>query len=1011
MKILQIKFKNINSLKGEHHIDFEQEPLKSNALFAITGPTGSGKSTLLDVICLALFNKVPRMGKVSKSEISKTGSVITRHQKQAFAQVTYLCKSGKFVSHWDIQYNRNNNLNDYEMQIKNLDTNEELDLKKSEVPPKNEELIGLNYEQFVKSILLAQGEFSKFLKASDNERKQILEQITGTEIYRKVGMLAFEKAKLVKSTIELDLQRISDLQEKLVDEAVIKSFENELAKSKLQKEKQTDLLSQLKSQIELEERRKNLQTKLQKSEEAKVKIIQQQSDFEKKHLTALKQHQKTQDFAEELQTWEQEQKVLLELKKNQESLKNEIQNLKTQQDQNLLKIEKLIQLPIKKEEVLTALEKFRKQVSQLQNQLNEARKTFSIKKLPVEEKLNHLKIQTDFKDLEQTHLRLKNQQNQWEEKLKETKNFLGQHSSITQELKEVYLEINQKIEHSLEAKQLEQQLSQVQKKLKELEPEIKVLEEKLSKNQPDLKALENDLASAKMKLENLNLKLTNQRLILSFEQHRSKLQPGEECPLCGALEHPFIQHQVPIESDLEVKIKTQKDHLQKLEKEVKSLQNLVITQAKEKENKEKQYSDLTSELKTLKLQWNSDFEQLQQEKEYLTWEEYVSLLKEILLRFQEKDEVEEKINQLDGVFSQLKELQELLVKGKDLKTELNQIYAGDDVDTEVNQLKSAWEKNSQQQATKKEDSARLVSQLNQKNLIFEELQNNLIGAVQKVGFENIEESRLARMKERDFQSLQNQQNELSNKLQIAINEIERLKEQLAELQANLAEKELSHLLIKKKEVETSIEVLEKEILNCTNQLLNQEKLNEEIEQIQKRIQVERQKSEKWLLLSELIGDAKGAKFNNFAQDLTLMHLLSMANHRLTKLNDRYQMDRPNKEEGEDLVAIDLHMGSERRSVKTLSGGETFMLSLALALALSDLASQNVKIDSLFIDEGFGTLDPETLDQTLDTLERLQAESNKTIGIISHVDALKERIQTQIQLTKNGQGYSSLKVVN
>ncbi|MFO7701479.1 MAG: SbcC/MukB-like Walker B domain-containing protein, partial [Psychroflexus maritimus] len=165
------------------------------------------------------------------------------------------------------------------------------------------------------------------------------------------------------------------------------------------------------------------------------------------------------------------------------------------------------------------------------------------------------------------------------------------------------------------------------------------------------------------------------------------------------------------------------------------------------------------------------------------------------------------------------------------------------------------------------------------------------------------------------------------------------------------------------------------------------------------------------ILNELIGDARGAKFNNFAQDLTLMHLLAMANHRLTKLNDRYQMDRPKNAEGEDLVVIDLHMGSERRSVKTLSGGETFMLSLALALALSDLASQNVKIDSLFIDEGFGTLDPETLDQTLDTLERLQAESNKIIGIISHVEALKERIQTQIQLTKNGQGYSSLTVVN
>ena len=128
------------------------------------------------------------------------------------------------------------------------------------------------------------------------------------------------------------------------------------------------------------------------------------------------------------------------------------------------------------------------------------------------------------------------------------------------------------------------------------------------------------------------------------------------------------------------------------------------------------------------------------------------------------------------------------------------------------------------------------------------------------------------------------------------------------------------------------------------------------------------------------------------------------------LSDRYRIDQPTDEEDDSLVAIDEHMGRQRRSIKTLSGGETFILSLALALALSDLASRNIEINSLFIDEGFGTLDPETLDQTLDTLEVLQAESSKMIGVISHVESLKERIATQIQLTQNGQGYSNLKIV-
>ena len=123
----------------------------------------------------------------------------------------------------------------------------------------------------------------------------------------------------------------------------------------------------------------------------------------------------------------------------------------------------------------------------------------------------------------------------------------------------------------------------------------------------------------------------------------------------------------------------------------------------------------------------------------------------------------------------------------------------------------------------------------------------------------------------------------------------------------------------------------------------------------------------------LIGDAKGKKFNDYAQDLTLSQLLVLANERLNLLTDRYKIDKANKDEDDSLVVIDAHMGGQRRSVKTLSGGETFIMSLALALALSDFASRKVEINSLFIDEGFGTLDPETLDKTLDTLEVLQAK--------------------------------------
>lgn len=1011
MKILQIKFKNINSLKGEHFIDFEAEPLKSNALFAITGPTGSGKSTLLDVICLALFNKVPRMGKVSKSEIAKTGSVITRHQKQAFAQVTYQCKSGKFLSHWDIQYNRNNNLNDYEMQLKNLITNEEFDLKKSEVPSKNEDLIGLNYEQFIKSILLAQGEFSKFLKASDNDRKQILEQITGTEIYRKIGMLAYEKSKQVKSAIDLDLQRISDLQEKLLEEERTEKLQTELAAAKLQKNKESDKLSKFKTQIELAERRKKLVLKLENYQKERAKLLEQQVDFKEKHSVKLQNHQKTQAFAEDLQVRKDQKKQFKKLEKDKQSILLLLDNLTKQEVQHLEEVNNLIKQPVQADLMVERLEDFRKKVVSIDLELKDVRKTFSIQQKALGEKLQQLGVQSNLNKINETVNRLTEYQQKWQRDFQNTSEFINQHDSITKNLQDVTSALNQKIEFSLEAKQLEQRKVQLNKKKSELGIQLKELEKKISTHQQELSLAEKALVNAKTKLENLQLKWNNQRLIQHFEDHRKKLQPGEECPLCGSLEHPFIEDAVSFESDLEVKISDSKKGLQQLEKQLKKLQNLVVAQAKEKENNEQQIKDLETELTSIKLQWKADFNQLQQEKNHHSWEEFVVVLKKIQQGFKEKDELEQKLSLISPLFSALDELQRLIEQGQSLKHKLASVYSGDDVDIEVSTLKSSWDKNQQQQLTKKEDLKKLQTQLSNLATDFKQREAKLQDLIEQVGFLTIEESQAARMKEDVFQDLLNQENEFSSQLKIINQSLENTQEQLDEMGKDFEANNLLELENKKKETEITIQNLDKEILNLTNQLLNQDNLVKEIKIIRSRVEEERKRSKKWLLLNELIGDARGAKFNNFAQDLTLMHLLAMANHRLTKLNDRYQMDRPKNAEGEDLVVIDLHMGSERRSVKTLSGGETFMLSLALALALSDLASQNVKIDSLFIDEGFGTLDPETLDQTLDTLERLQAESNKIIGIISHVEALKERIQTQIQLTKNGQGYSSLTVVN
>ncbi|MDM8548286.1 AAA family ATPase [Candidatus Venteria ishoeyi] len=179
------------------------------------------------------------------------------------------------------------------------------------------------------------------------------------------------------------------------------------------------------------------------------------------------------------------------------------------------------------------------------------------------------------------------------------------------------------------------------------------------------------------------------------------------------------------------------------------------------------------------------------------------------------------------------------------------------------------------------------------------------------------------------------------------------------------------------------------------------------------IEQERQAQEKiwsdWAKLDQLIGSEKGDKFRKYAQGLTLEQLLGLANQHLQKLNPRYRMRRePDKELM--LEIIDSYQADYNRPMNTLSGGERFLVSLALALGLSDLARRNVEIGSLFIDEGFGTLDGHTLDMALATLENLQSQGAKQIGIISHVEMLKERIPVQIQVQKQGQGHSDIRIV-
>jgi exonuclease SbcC len=226
-----------------------------------------------------------------------------------------------------------------------------------------------------------------------------------------------------------------------------------------------------------------------------------------------------------------------------------------------------------------------------------------------------------------------------------------------------------------------------------------------------------------------------------------------------------------------------------------------------------------------------------------------------------------------------------------------------------------------------------------------------------------------------------------------------------ELEKQLTAEPATELVIQLEAFENSLNSLNQEI-GMLLQLLNvDKKIQEEFAGLVKQEALQKSELSRWSKLSALIGSDNGRKFSRFAQGLTLSRLTDLANIHLSKLNERYQIQKSTTNDLE-LLIVDSYQADAVRPMATLSGGESFLVSLALALGLSDLASRKVQINSLFIDEGFGTLDAETLDTAISALENLQSKG-KTVGIISHVEALKERIGTQIQVMKQAGGWSKI----
>ncbi|MDG4951010.1 AAA family ATPase [Weeksellaceae bacterium KMM 9724] len=1003
MKILRIDFKNINSLQGEHSIDFRDAPFYGDKLFAITGATGSGKSTLLDILVLALFNRTPRFSKISKSEIEHNGAILTRGQKDAYARVTYECSQGEFVSEWSISTARTGNLRDYEMQVSDVLTQTSLVDKKSEVPAKNEELIGLKYDQFIKSVMLAQGEFAEFLVSKKAERTILLEKITGTDIYRKLGMKAFDKYRNIKGQIE-DLEKNkANWQAELLDKEVVA----EIKKSKEDLDKDLKLLSEeqtkFKSFIELKNNILNTQKELTQWENQEKANQESFEKFKINEGVALEKHKLVEPIQHDLINWNRIQKETKENKNLLNENLKEFEKINSAKSEFKSTIESLLKKEVSAKDYEQELSKFEQTVVELnrtsEKQINEGRSL----KNEIEALIRPFNLKLE-KEYSKVNEQLKEIQSKSTAFITENNFSVISISELEKKLTEIEVqsELLQKAKADvIHIENTQKEISTNKKEISEIEELIKALPKTISEQEEKLKN-ENTL------LENFSLKSANQKLLASLDDHRKKLKEGEACPLCGALDHPFATH-IPEDNtdELDKQIELQTNKVKQIETDLNSNK----TTFKLKSESLNKLKTKLKELETTLAKLINDFKEKYNYALDTHWEEKSKEFKDA--HQLHKKAIEFK-NQLEITLISIPKMEKMLAileKAQATSKQLKELYSEQvPIEQKVSSLERKWNEIQSEQKvleSKKESLVKIEKDLEQD---LKDLVPKIKSKIQETDLSDISEAFAALLSYEDLTQLEAKQNKLKeHKQEISIKKNSIL-ESLNELKLKDNPLSLEELNTQFSTLQTQETSKKKDLEEINRKLSNQSDYQKKIKEIEEKIKEESKNSRHWILLNELIGDSTGKKFNNFAQDLTLMQLLHLANQRLKMLSKRYIMDSATKDEDESLVVIDKDMGGQRRSVKTLSGGETFVLSLALALALSDLASSNVQINSLFIDEGFGTLDPETLDQTLTTLEQLQEEGSKMIGIISHVSTLKERIATQIQIVPNGRGFSSVNVV-
>lgn len=1125
MKILSLRLRNLNSLKGDTHIDFSA-PAFADGLFAITGATGAGKTTLLDAICLALFHRTPRFESLSAT----TNPLMTEHTAECSAEVEFRARGRHFRASWSQRRARgkvDGKLQQPEAELAELGVGGDaqrgtvLTTKLRDKEALVEQLSGLDYDRFTRSVLLAQGGFSAFLNSADKERAALLEQLTGTEIYGEISKAVFNQEKERRQALALLQAQVSGLppladEQRDVLQAQLATLQTQAGQAR----------QAYQATLDARNWRRSCDAAAQSLAAAQHAVVQAQAavqdgagdqrrlsraapaqrawpywqaavQAEQRHAQAAAQCQQADQAARKAGLCLR-QAVAMVLRSAVQA-ESQAQAVLQALDEQAAGHQAYLQAHTADARLGVLLPQWKQAQAQYaaSQQRHQAQAGYleQARKGAEQARLSNEQAQRELEQCQQQLPVLAAALEQGQASLQRVLAGTTQAALVEQreQLLERYQQRKSQRPWLIEQHQMLAQQAQLQQQLADGAAE---LEQATAERQRAASALAQAQAVAQDKQQIQQLQLR----IASLAAHRDQLVYGQPCPLCGAQEHPGVAgaDDDSLARAQQACVQAEQALEQAREGLARSEQAVARMQARHQADS-KQLTELDAvlalraraiaeaglagvDVDTLDAQLLALVEQGQAVKQQLDQaqlaqqqlSEQQAALASHQLQLASAGQAaalqQQALQQAQNLLAQRVQeagqasqeqvqaglaLQELLPEPMPVEA-LSDWFAGREqawLRWQAEQQAAAQVQQQQQQAQKEaEAAARLAAQWRQHDdgqlpdldgqaqMPLEQAQAEYARALQvqqqaqrqaqdalaveaerKDGVAQAAQRLSAALREHglaDAAQLQAQylQPAAMAALEQVVQQRLRALEQAAQardqwqqqheqlLAQALSPASLEHLQAQLAELEATWQGLENQRGAVQAQLEEDARRRQQLGQLQTQIADEQAELAHWSRLSSLIGSADGARFRTFAQGLTLDRLVALANTHLQRLDGgRYGLQR--SDSGLSLRVVDGWQADAVRDTRTLSGGESFLVSLALALGLSDLVSHKTRIESFFLDEGFGSLDPASLDIALDALDGLNAQG-RLIGVISHVEAVKERIPVQIRVRKTrGLGHS------